>query len=134
MLIRKKSLIQWFFYNKIDRYIGTNLGFKRRFLESNLSLKKYIFISNFTDVDKFTPTSEDNKIKIKKKYNFNLKYPIIIFVGFFGPEKRPDYLYKAWYSAYKKNAISQLLFIGKTKSDHPEVDENIYNLTIQHFL
>ena len=47
--------------------------------------------------------------------------PVVLFVGYFPADKRPDLLYRAW-ARVARRCPSALVFIGATRQTYLEVD------------
>jgi glycosyltransferase involved in cell wall biosynthesis len=92
--------------------------------KSGLLDHKYSNIPNCVDLDRYSPISTNEKKELRVKYGFAEQDKLIVFVGHFSHEKRPELLYKAWVKLCQEHIYAKLIFIGHTKS-HFEVDEGI---------
>lgn len=122
--IRNKSRISWFLFRLCDLYIGLSPAFFISYRKSGMPIHKYINIPNGVDIKKYSPISQSEKLALKFKLGYGEQDKIILFIGHFSPDKRPDFLYKAWINLCERNLYSKILFIGITES-HYEVDEKI---------
>ena len=50
---------------------------------------------------------------------------MILFVGFFSPEKNPDVLFDAWLSLFERGVRSTLVLVGATQGPYYEIDAGI---------
>lgn len=122
--IKNKSIISWFLFRLCDLYIGISPAFLISYNKSGLPINKYIHIPNGVDTLKYSPISQIEKLALKFKLGYAEQDKIILFIGHFSPDKRPDFLYKAWINLCERDLYSKILFIGITEN-HYEVDEKI---------
>jgi glycosyltransferase involved in cell wall biosynthesis len=122
--IKNKNFILWEIFKLCDIYIGISPAFIKSFNLTDLPKKKYRFIPNGVDLNKYFPISNSEKKLLRYKYGYQHYDKIIIFVGHFSYEKRPKLIYDAWVQMHEKNKNIKLILIGKTK-DFFEVDEKI---------
>ncbi len=122
--IKNSSLVLWNIFKYCHAYIGISPAFMLSYKKSGLLDCKYNNIPNCVDLDRYSPISTSEKKVLKLKYGFSEHDKLIVFVGHFSPEKRPELLYKAWVRLRLENLYAKLIFIGHTKS-HFEVDEGI---------
>jgi glycosyltransferase involved in cell wall biosynthesis len=130
---RNFSIIYWKLFKLCHAYIGISPAFKISYQKVKLPERKYYFIPNGVNLNRFSPISVNEKIIIRNKYGFNENDKIIIFVGHFSIEKRPMLLYEAWLKICEQKVSTKLIFIGRTKN-HFEVDNTIVNTIKQDAL
>ena len=122
--IKNKSYILWSIFKRCHAFIGISPAFQLSYQESRLPEHKYNFIPNGVDLEKFSPISTEEKKALKANYGFEEYDKLIVFIGHFSREKRPELLYKAWLKLHEQGIYAKLIFIGHTK-DHFEVDDGI---------
>lgn len=83
-----------------------NQDVKDYLLKLNVSNSKILLLSNGVDTNLFKPTTNENKIKLKKKYNIPLNKPIVLFVGRLVEKKGFDKLFEA------RNNNYLIVFVG----------------------
>lgn len=116
--------IFWQLFKCCHAYIGLSPAFAMSYQKADLPGKKYNFIPNGVDLDRYIPASKNEKMALREKYGFAEDDKIIIFVGHFSPEKRPMLVYRAWVRLCEQNICAKLIFVGHTKN-HFEVDDEI---------
>jgi glycosyltransferase involved in cell wall biosynthesis len=80
---------------------------------------------NGIDTARFSPTSRDERRALRRGLGLPER-PTILFVGFFGRDKRPEALFDAWLPiAQSAPEPPTLLFIGATKSTYYEIDPEV---------
>ncbi|CAN1524915.1 RfaG Glycosyltransferase [Methylophilaceae bacterium] len=122
--IKNSFFLWWFFFKRCRAYIGICPAFLLAYKESGLPFKKYNFIPNCVDINKFSPVSKVEKNKLKTKQGYLLTDQIILFIGHFSHEKRPMLAYETWLSLRKSNNNIKIILIGHTKEGF-EVDYRV---------
>lgn len=92
--------------NKSKKILVCNNNVKNWF--KGISQDKVILVYNGVDTTLFKPTTKENKIKLRKKYNLPLNKPIIIFAGRFVEKKGFDKVF----DARDKNYLTLLIGEG----------------------
>ncbi len=78
---------------------------------------------NGIDVSRFRPASPDERMALRRELGLPCDLPIILFVGFFSRDKRPDVLFRAWQRAWSERHIdSAIVFVGATEAAYHEID------------
>ena len=80
-------------------------------------------VCNAVDVDRFRPVSGEEKRALRAALGLP-DVPIVLFVGFFSRDKRPDLLYRAWARTARRSP-SALVFVGATAKTYLEVDPDL---------
>ena len=119
-----------FFLNKFfahaNAYVGVAPQFERIYLETRLPAGRFRLIPNGIDINRFSPSTTKEKIKIRKLLGLPDKMKLILFVGHFSREKSPDILREAWkLHVAEKFPDTGIIFIGSTNPNHYEVDADL---------
>ena len=125
--MKKRGLLLYHFYSKANVYVGTNQQFKNIFQKkSYFPRERFSLIPNGVDTERFFPSSNGEKRRLRQQLKLPQKLKIILFVGHFSKEKCPDVLINAW-KEYVADACpeSAVIFIGTTNPDHYEVDVDL---------
>jgi glycosyltransferase involved in cell wall biosynthesis len=108
-----------------DMYLSVSPGLSRAYLEAGLPPEKLRQVCNAVDVDRFAPVSPEERASIRAQLQLPRNLPIVLFVGLFTGDKRPDGLYRAW-SRVAAQHRSALVFIGLTQPiTHRDVDPGL---------
>ena len=118
------STIFWQLFKCCHAYIGVSPAFAMSYQKADLPEKKYNFIPNGVDLDRYLPASKNEKMALREKYGFAEDDKVVVFVGHLSPEKRPMLLYKAWVKLREQNDNAKIIFIGHTRNYY-EVDDEI---------
>jgi glycosyltransferase involved in cell wall biosynthesis len=123
--IRAKGALTWAAYRQADRFIGVTPRFAEGFDATGLEESRFVFIPNGVDLDRFKPSSVGVRAEFQNQLRIPTGDPVILFVGFFSPEKNPDVLFDAWLSLFERGVRSTLVLVGATKGPYYEIDAGI---------
>ncbi len=113
-------------YGAADRYLSVSPGLSDAYRAAALPPDRLRQVCNAVDVDRFRPPRPGERDAIRDHLGLPRDRCLILFVGFFGRDKRPDWLFDAW-AALPAPARSRsgLIFVGRTDPAHGEVDGNL---------
>ena len=123
--IRAKGALTWAAYRQADRFIGVTPRFAEGFDATGLDESRFVFIPNGVDLDRFKPSSVGVRAEFQNQLRIPTGDPVILFVGFFSPEKNPDVLFDAWLSLFERGVRSTLVLVGATRGPYYEIDAGI---------
>jgi glycosyltransferase involved in cell wall biosynthesis len=123
--IRAKGALTWAAYRQADRFIGVTPRFAEGFDATGLEESRFVFIPNGVDLDRFKPSSVGVRAEFQNQLRIPTGDPVILFVGFFSPEKNPDVLFDAWLSLFERGVRSTLVLVGATRGPYYEIDAGI---------
>lgn len=123
--IRAQGRLQWTAFRQADRYIGVTPRFAEGFEATGLDRDRFVFIPNGVDLDRFKPSSADLRAEFQNQLQLPIGDPVVLFVGFFSPEKNPDVLFDAWLSLHERGVRSTLVLVGATQGTYYEIDAGI---------
>jgi glycosyltransferase involved in cell wall biosynthesis len=122
------------FYRRADRFFAVSPRFEDAYEAAGLPRERFRLIPNGVDTRRFRPAEPGEREALRRELKLPRESRIVLFVGFFSHEKRPDLLFEAW----AKTAISvapdsALVLVGATRARYYEVDaklaERIHQLT-----
>jgi glycosyltransferase involved in cell wall biosynthesis len=97
----------------------------RRCTEAGLPADRVRLTPNGIDTDRFRPATSAERSALRRDLGWTDDTPIVVFVGFFSRDKRPDLLFRAWRRLADQGVRSKLVYIGATASPYFEIDEAI---------
>lgn len=112
-------------FARADRFVGVSPAFAERHADAGLPREKFRLIPNGVDLARFRPPVDGERAEIRRGLGLPADRPIVLFVGFFSRDKRPDLLFDAWTDTFAGAPESALVFIGRTRSDYYEVDASL---------
>ena len=118
---RSTGAIGYWAYRSADLYLSVSPGLSKSYLSAGLPASRLRQVCNAVDTTRFRPPTAEESAALRRECGLPLDAPIVLFVGFFSHDKRPDLLYDAW--ARTADACrSTLVFVGATRSAYQEVD------------
>jgi glycosyltransferase involved in cell wall biosynthesis len=113
-------------YRAADRYLSVSPGLSSAYRAAALPAERLRQICNAVDVDRFRPPRSGERDDIRDRLGLPTDRCLILYVGFFGRDKRPDWLFDAWAALPETVRLrSGLVFIGRTDGAHAEVDAHL---------
>lgn len=112
-------------YAQADCFIGVTPRFGSTFAAHGLDAGRFEFIPNGVDLDRFKPVSPEEQIALLRELGLRADQPVVLFVGFFSSEKRPDVLFEAWASLMARGIRSTLVLVGATTGSYYEIDSQM---------
>ena len=124
--IRKRGRLAYWCYSRADLFVGVSPRLQQLFYSSGLPREKFWLIPNGVDLGRFRPGDQREQQALRRELGLPEELPLILFVGFFSHEKRPDVLFKAWTRISSGDLPSTgLVFVGATRSRYYEVDSSL---------
>jgi glycosyltransferase involved in cell wall biosynthesis len=120
--MRRRGMAAFEFYQRADRFIGVSPQFEAAHRAAGLAPERYVSVPNGVDLERFRPASADERRRARQSLGLDTNRPVVLFVGFFSHEKRPDVLYQAWADVSELGVASTLLLVGPTRSTYYEID------------
>jgi len=97
----------------------------RRCEDAGIPASQVRFTPNGIDTDRFRPATSDERAALRRELGWQQTDRVIVFVGFFSRDKRPDLLFRAWKRMLERGVSAKLVYIGATSSPYFEVDRSI---------
>jgi glycosyltransferase involved in cell wall biosynthesis len=82
-------------------------------------------VPNGVDTTRFRPADTDERLALRRDLGWPAAQPIVLFVGFFSRDKRPDLLFRAWRRLEGCGVGSKLVFVGAKSTAYYEIDPSI---------
>ncbi len=77
---------------------------------------------NAVEADRFRPADDAERAALRAELGLARDRPLVLFVGYFSRDKRPDVMYRAWLAGVHAGTDAGLIMIGATRAVHGEVD------------
>lgn len=108
-------------YRRVDVIVGVSPEIERRYREAGLPPERFRLIPNGVDLERFRPADQGARRAARHALRLS-EEPVVLFVGYFSHEKRPDLLFRAWAQARERGVATTLVMVGATQGRHPEID------------
>lgn len=119
--MRRRGRIAWACYANADAYFAVSPGFAEGHAAAGLRRDRFRLMPNGVDVQRFRPAAAGERDMLRAALQIPASSVMVLFVGFFSREKRPDLLFQAW----SKLDSSVLVYVGATRSTYYEIDQNL---------
>jgi glycosyltransferase involved in cell wall biosynthesis len=123
--VRAMGRAAYWAYTNADLYLSVSPGLSSAYLAAGLAPSRLRQVCNAVDVERFRPASAEERRALREELHLPLDRSLVLFVGFFSRDKRPDLLYEAWARVEAASRSSAIVFIGATRDSHQEVDATL---------
>jgi glycosyltransferase involved in cell wall biosynthesis len=123
--MRQRGMTAFEFYQRADCFIGVSPQFETAHRAAGLSPDRYVSVPNGVDLARFSPPTAEERRTARRALGLDADRPVVLFVGFFSHEKRPDLLYQAWADVTARGIASSLMLVGPTRSTYYEIDSGM---------
>jgi len=121
--IRSKGRLAFWCYSQAALFFGVSPRLQELYYSSQLPHDKFRLIPNGVDLESFRPANQGERRALRRELGLPEELVLILFVGFFSREKRPDLLFDAWTRMQGDELpATGLVFVGATRSRYHEVD------------
>lgn len=121
--IRSKGRVAFWCYRQADLITGVSPRLQQAYRAAGLPSNKFRLIPNSVDTGHFRPGDEAERRHLRQTLRLPETLPLMLFVGFFSREKRPEVLFDAWVRLEREGRLaSGIVFVGATRSSYYEVD------------
>lgn len=119
-------------YESADLYLSVSPGLSRGYLSAGLPASRLRQVCNAVETDRFRPASPAERDALRRELGLPPDLVLVLFVGFFGRDKRPDLLYRAWAEVAADDRRFGLVMVGATHAVHGEVDTTLAQAIREH--
>jgi glycosyltransferase involved in cell wall biosynthesis len=113
---------------RADLYLSVSPGLSRAYLDAGLPGTRLRQVCNAVDTERFKPVSAEERAALRAELALPQDLPLVLFVGVFTPDKRPQLLYRAWARMAAAGVKTAIVFIGATRPLNPEIDGGLADL------
>ncbi len=115
---------EWAF-RSADLILPVSPNLERRCTEAGVPPSRIRVVPNGIDTERFQPPSVEERRALRRQLGWNEHDAVILFVGFFSRDKRPDLLFRAWTQLSQQGIKAKLVYVGATASPYFEIDHAI---------
>ena len=122
----RRGSLAYRLYSHSDLFFAVSPRFVESYDAAGLPRNRFRLIPNGVDCERFRPPVAGERESLRGELGLPVESRIVLFVGFFSHEKRPDLLFDAWAKiAVSVAPDSVLVFVGATESPYYEVDPRL---------
>ena len=93
-----------------------------RWVAAKLPADRVRLTPNGVDTNRFRPADAAERRALRRMLGWPDAQPVVLFVGFFSRDKRPDLLFRAWRRVSTGGIRSRLAFVGAKGAGYYEID------------
>jgi len=124
--MRRRSRLVWWCYGRASMFFAVSSRFRESYNAARLAPHRLRLIPNGVDLQRFRPADGAEREALRRELSLPPRGAVVLFVGFFSPEKRPLLLFDAWEALARSQELeSTVVFVGATRSRYYEVDERL---------
>jgi len=113
-------------YRGADLYLSVSPGLSNAYLAAGLPPRRLRQVCNAVDVGRFRPASDEERVKLRDRLGWPGQTQVVLFVGYFSRDKRPEWLFDAWRALPRSTREgSMLVFVGATRASYAEIDPTL---------
>jgi glycosyltransferase involved in cell wall biosynthesis len=122
LAVRRTGAAAYWAYCSADLFLSVSPGLSRGYLSGGLPASRLRQVCNAVETDRFRPAAAGERDALRSELGLPRDLPVVLFVGYFSRDKRPDLMYRAWSRSVRRGAMSALVMVGATRAVHGEVD------------
>jgi glycosyltransferase involved in cell wall biosynthesis len=120
--VRARGWLDAWAYRQADLYICVSPRQEALYRATGSPSERFRLIPNGVDLGRFRPGEESERAALRVRLGLPAAAAVVLFVGFFSTEKRPNVLFAAW---RRLTRPSVLVFVGATSGPYYEIDSSL---------
>jgi len=121
---RRGRIASWAFTSP-DLVLSVSPDLVARWDAEQLPQDRIRLVPNGVDTARFRPADDRERAEIRRALGWPLDRPVVLFVGFFSRDKRPDLLFSAWRRVVDAGVRSRLALVGAKGAGYYEIDASL---------
>ena len=124
-VVRRRGALAYWAFRSADLVLCVSPDLTARWRAAQLPAERVRLAPNGVDTTRFHPADADERLALRRALGWPETQPIVLFVGFFSRDKRPDLLFRAWRRLGAGGVQPRLAFLGAKNTAYYEIDESI---------
>jgi glycosyltransferase involved in cell wall biosynthesis len=124
-VVRRRGPLAFWSFRSADLVLCVSPGLRDKWRAANLPDDRVRVTPNGVDTARFRPAGAAERRALREALGWPEAHPVVLFVGFFSRDKRPDLLFGAWRRLLDDGVRPRLAFVGAKKTSYYEIDESI---------
>jgi len=124
-VVRRRGALAYWAFRSADLVLCVSPDLTARWRAAQLPAERVRLAPNGVDTTRFRPADADERLALRRALGWPETQPIVLFVGFFSRDKRPDLLFRAWRRLGAGGVQPRLAFLGAKNTGYYEIDESI---------
>jgi glycosyltransferase involved in cell wall biosynthesis len=123
--VRRRGRLAYWAFMSPALVLAVSPSLSDRYHEAAGAARVVMLTPNGIDTQRFRPANDDERLALRRGLGWPDTQPIVLFVGFFSRDKRPDLLFRAWCRLAPTPVRTKLVFVGATGSGYFEIDQSL---------
>jgi glycosyltransferase involved in cell wall biosynthesis len=124
--VRQRGRIAFWAFTSADLVLSVSPFLTARYREAGLPSNRLRPAPNGVDTDRFRPADAAERAKLRQSFGWPEADPVVLFVGFFSRDKRPDLVFRAWRQLITEQGMPvTLVYVGATATPYYEIDGSL---------
>lgn len=124
-VVQQSGRLAYWAFTAPDLVLSVSPYLTERYLEADLAPDRVRLAPNGVDTTRFRPADRDERLALRRALGWPETQPIVLFVGFFSRDKRPDLLFRAWRRLTSGTLRVRLVYVGATGAGYYEIDASL---------
>ena len=122
-VVRQKSRLGYWALTSADLVLSVSPYLSARYRDAGLPEARLRLTPNGIDTRRFRPATAPERVELRRALGWPEDQPVVLFVGFFSRDKRPDLVFRAWRRlAVEGVPAVRLVYVGATGPTYYEID------------
>jgi glycosyltransferase involved in cell wall biosynthesis len=124
-VVRRRGRLAYWAFRSPDLVLSVSPYLSARYREVDPVGERVRLTPNGVDTNRFRPASRDEAVALRRTLGWPETEPIVLFVGFFSRDKRPDLLFRAWRRLATSGIRARLVYVGAKSAGYYEIDRSL---------
>lgn len=123
--VRRRGAIAFWAFSSATLTTAVSPDLVERWRAAGLRSDRVRLVPNGVDTKRFRPATADERRTLRRELGWPENERIVLFVGFFSRDKRPDLLFRAWQRVVPTGVHARLAFVGAKGAGYFEIDASL---------
>jgi glycosyltransferase involved in cell wall biosynthesis len=124
-VVRRRGRLAYWAFRSADLVLSVSPYLSARYREADLPGERVRLTPNGVDTNRFRPADRDERVALRRALGWPETEAMVLFVGFFSRDKRPDLLFRAWRRLATNGIRARLVYVGAKSAGYYEIDASL---------